>query len=234
MTREMPNKLENELDAAFELLDRQLLDVDGLMLGKVDDVELTQTDDGLTVTALLTGQIALLHRLGGSLGNEMAAKYVLLRPSETNRSRPWRIPIEDVDRLDSAVHLRVQRDESVKRDIETFRLGTLTGMDVLQPDGQRVGRVLDARFGPTPRGSLALRALVVGHGHPGSLLGYDRREGMGPWAVRLIVEQLHRHTRAVGVEHADVMWNNEQVRLHGALDEVSDPPIRTAPDSRQK
>jgi sporulation protein YlmC with PRC-barrel domain len=229
MIREMPNKLEGEIDGALDLLDRQLLDVEGKMLGKVDDVELTQTDDGLTVTALLTGQIALLHRLGGSFGNELAAKYVLLRPSETNRSRPWRIPIKDVERLDSAVHLRVNRDESVTRDIETLRLGTLTGMDALQPDGQQVGRVLDARFGPHPASRLVLRALVIGHGHPGSLLGYDRRESMGPLAVRLSVGQLHRHTRAVGIEHVDILWNNEQVRLHSTLDQVSGSPVRTAP-----
>jgi len=34
----MPNKLEGTIDGALELLDRQLLDVEGRMLGKVDDV----------------------------------------------------------------------------------------------------------------------------------------------------------------------------------------------------
>jgi sporulation protein YlmC with PRC-barrel domain len=226
VTREMPNKLEGRIDGALELLDRQLLDVDGRMLGKVDDVELTQTEAGLTVTALLTGQVALLHRLGGALGNEAVAKYVLLRPSETNRSRPWRIPVDDVERLDSAVHLRIPRDESVLRDIETFRLGTLTGMDVADDDGRRVGRVLDARFAPGADGRLVLEAVVVGRGHPGSLLGYDRREGMGPWAVRLVVSRLHRHTRAVDVEHVQVLWNNKEVRLDAPLSEIGRSPLR--------
>jgi sporulation protein YlmC with PRC-barrel domain len=226
VTPEMPNKLDGEIDGALELLDRQLLDVEGKMLGKVDDVELTQTNSGLTVTALLTGQVALLHRLGGSLGNEMVTKYVLLRPSETNRSRPWRIPIDDVERLDSAVHLRVHRNESVERDIETFRFGTLTGMDVLQPDGQRVGCVLDARFAPGDTGRLVLRALVVGHGRPGSLLGYDRRPGMGPGTLRLIIGWIHRNTRLVDVDHAHVLWNNEQVRLDSALDHVGGSAMR--------
>lgn len=225
MTREMPNKLEGRIDGALELLDRQLLDVDGLMLGKVDDIELTQTDAGLTVTAVLTGPVALLRRLGGSLGNEVVTKYVLLRPSETNRSRPWRIPMDDVDRLDSAMHLRVHRDESVRRDIETFRLGALTGMDVIEPDGRRVGRVLDARFAPSAAGRLVLEALVVGHGHAGSLLGYDRREGMGPWVLRRIVGWLHRDTCVVGVGHVQVLWNNQEVRLDAPLVEVSGPPL---------
>jgi sporulation protein YlmC with PRC-barrel domain len=227
MTREMPNKLENELDAAFELLDRQLLDVDGLMLGKVDDVELTQTDQGLTITALLTGQVALLHRLGGSLGNEMATKYVQLRPSETNRSRPWRVPMDHVERLDSAVHLRGKRDESVIRDIETFRLGTLTGMEVLEPNTGGMGRVLDARFRPASDGRLVLRQLVIGRGHPGSLLGYDRRPGMGPWLVRQVVGWLHRHTRVVDVEHVQIMWNNERVQLDSAIGETGRSSLRS-------
>jgi sporulation protein YlmC with PRC-barrel domain len=226
MTPQMPDKLTDRIDGALDLLDRQLLDAEGLMLGKVDDVELTQTDEGLTITALLTGQIALLHRLGGQLGNELATKYVLMRPSETNRGRPWRIPIGEVDRLDSAVHLTLNRDESTIRDIETRRLGTLTGMDVLEPDGQRIGRVLDARFEPGPQGRHVLATLVVGHGHPGSLLGYDRRPDMGPWLIRQAVGWLHRHTRLVDATHAQILWNNEQVHLDRPLAEISRPPIR--------
>ena len=226
MTREMPNKLETRIDGALELLDRQLLDVDGRMLGKVDDVELAYTDQGLTVTALLTGQVALLHRLGGDLGNELASKYVQLRPSETHRSRPWRLPIDDVARLDSAVHLHVKRDEAVDRDTESFRLGTLTGMEVLEPEGERVGRVLDARFTPGQHGRHVLSALVVGNGHPGSLLGYDRRPGMGPWVIRQAVGWLHRHTRLVDIEHTRILWNNEQVHLDGPLADIGRSPVR--------
>jgi sporulation protein YlmC with PRC-barrel domain len=226
MTREMPNKLEGEIDGALELLDRQLLDTEGRMLGKVDDVELTQTDQGLTVTALLTGPVALLHRLGGSLGNELATKYVQLRPAETNRSRPWRIPMNLVERLDSAIHLGVDRNETVLRDIETFRLGTLTGMDVIEPDARRIGRVLDVRFTPTDDGALVLSALVIGHGHPGSLLGYDRRENMGPWIVRRIVAWVHRHTRVLDIEHAQILWNNQEVRLDTPVADIGRSPLR--------
>src|SRR3954451_19751047 len=154
-----PDKLTAQIDGAVDLLDRQLLDGEGRMLGKVDDVELTQTDGGLTVTAVLTGQVALLHRLGGRLGNDLVAKYVQLRPSETNRSRPWRIVIDDVERLDSAIHLRGQRGESTPRDSATSRLGSLTGMDAGQPDDRGVERGLAARFAPATGGRLVLESL---------------------------------------------------------------------------
>jgi sporulation protein YlmC with PRC-barrel domain len=226
MSPQLPNKLTGQLDGAFELLDRQLLDDEGRMLGKVDDVELTQTDEGLTVTAVLSGQVALLHRLGGRLGNQLATKYVLLRPSEKDRSRPWRIPMADVARLDSALHLRGHRDGSLRRDRETYRLGTLTGMDVTHTDGKRVGRVLDARFTCADTGHLVLSGLVIGHGHPGSLLGYDRWTHMGPWLVRRTVGWLHRHTVLVDAEHAHIMWNNEEVRLISRLDHISRSALR--------
>jgi sporulation protein YlmC with PRC-barrel domain len=226
VTREMPNKLEGTIDGALELLDRQLLDVEGRMLGKVDDVELTQTDAGLTITAVLTGQVALLHRLGGSLGNTLVTGYVQLRPSEKNRSRPWRLVIGDLERLDSALHLRVHREESLRRDVETFRLGALTGMNVLEPAGRRAGSVLDARFAPGADGRLVLRALVVGEGHPGGLLGYNRRPNMGPWLVRRVVGWLHRNTSAVDVEHVQILWNNREVRLVSPLRDIRRAALR--------
>jgi sporulation protein YlmC with PRC-barrel domain len=223
VTSEAPNKLEGRIDGALQLLDRQLVDVDGRLLGKVDDIELTRTEKGLTITAVLTGQVALLHRLGGGLGDVLAARYVQLRPAEPNRSRPWRIVMDDVERLDSAVHLRVRRDEVLRRDIETLRLGTLTGMDVTEPDGRRVGRVLDARFVPAESGELVLQGILVGRGHPGSLLGYDRHPQMGPWLLRAVVGTLHRHTRLVDIDHAQIQWNNREVRLADRLDDLGRP-----------
>ena len=54
------------LHAELELLDHQLRDRDGRLCGKVDDLELTRSDDGeLYVTALLSGPGTLLVRLGG-------------------------------------------------------------------------------------------------------------------------------------------------------------------------
>jgi hypothetical protein len=57
--------LRHELDAALHLLDRQLVDVEGRLAGKVDDLELTERPDGPPfVTAILSGPGALGPRLG--------------------------------------------------------------------------------------------------------------------------------------------------------------------------
>jgi sporulation protein YlmC with PRC-barrel domain len=53
------------LYAGLALLDRQLVDREGRLCGKVDDLELTVGDDGRAfVTAVLTGPGALLLRTG--------------------------------------------------------------------------------------------------------------------------------------------------------------------------
>jgi sporulation protein YlmC with PRC-barrel domain len=211
--RRPENRLTGPIDGALHLLDRQLIDSEGKLLGKVDDVELSLGDDGLAITAVLTGPAALLSRLGGKLGSTLVERWGQMRVSEPHRTRPWRIEIEDVERLDSAVHLGVRRDGVLRRDREGHRLGRLTGMDVVGPDGVRMGRVLDARFEPGAGGRLVLCSLIVGHGGPGSLLGYDRRSDQGPWLVRTIVRRLHRHTVIVGADDADISWGDAAVRL---------------------
>jgi hypothetical protein len=58
-------RLRHELDAALHLLDRQLVDVDGEPVGKVDDLELTEQADGAPfVSAILSGPGALGPRFG--------------------------------------------------------------------------------------------------------------------------------------------------------------------------
>jgi sporulation protein YlmC with PRC-barrel domain len=207
------NRLTGPIDGALHLLDRQLIDRDGALLGKVDDVEITQVGDDLAITAVLAGPAALLGRLGGRPGSALVEKWAQLKVSEPHRTRPWRIDLEDVERLDSALHLSVRRDGVLRRDREGHRLGRLTGMDVLGPDGERIGRVLDARFEPGADGSLVLCSLIVGHGRPGTLLGYDRRSDQGPWLVRTVVRRLHRHTVIVAAEAAEISWADSTVRL---------------------
>lgn len=207
-----PNRLEGPIDGALHLLDRQLVDRDGELLGKVDDVELTELDTGVTITALLTGHAALLPRLGPSLGGWLRDRWASLRVSEPRRTWPWRIPVELVDHLDSAVHLSVPRESVLVRDRQELRLGALTGMDVDSPTG-RIGRVLDARFEPGPDGRPVLRSLIVGHGRPGSLLGYDRRGDQGPLLVRMVVRRLHRHSRVVAAEDATIRWDVGRVEV---------------------
>jgi hypothetical protein len=215
VSEQLPNRLGGKLDGALHLLDRQLLDCNGEMLGKADDIELTETTHGLTVTAVLTGPAALLDRLGGRLGATLTDRYRRLRVSEPHRDLPWRIDFAEVDRLDSAIHLKAPREGVLRRDRVEHRLGELTGMDVVTggPGQERLGSVLDARFAPGPNGRLVLVSLIVGHGRPGSLLGYDRRRAQGPWLVRKLVRRLHRHTVLADTADAEIDWDRGEVHL---------------------
>jgi sporulation protein YlmC with PRC-barrel domain len=220
MTGDMENRLTGPIDGVLHLLDRQVLDSEGKFLGKVDDVELTESDGAILVTGVLSGPAALLDRFGGELGRLLVERWGQLRVPEPDRTTPWRIDVNDIDRLDSALHLRVRRDGVLRRDRERRRLGRLTGMKVLGPDGRRLGRVIDARFEPESdpsrvgrSGHLVLCSLLVGPGRPGSMLGYDRRAEQGPWLVRVVVRRLHRHTVIVGIEDADIAWDDATVRL---------------------
>lgn len=218
----LENRLTGPIDGALHLLDRQLLDCDGEMLGKVDDVELTQLESGLAITGLLAGWAALLPRLGGGLGRVLTERWAQLRPAEPLRTRPWRIDVDDVDRLDSAVHLGVRRDGVLRRDREGHRLGDLTKMRVVDPDGRPAGRVLDARFEPGDDGHLVLCSLIVGSGRPGSLLGYDRRRDQGPWLVRAVVRRLHLHSAILAAEDAEISWSERVVRARRRPDQRPD------------
>jgi hypothetical protein len=93
------------------LLDRQIFDVDGLPVGKVDDLEMTEDPDGgpPVLTAVLTGPLALGPRIGDTIGQWWAAVGRRLRPGDD--PRPNRIPISQVDKLDRAeLVLTVSRD----------------------------------------------------------------------------------------------------------------------------
>jgi hypothetical protein len=97
-----------EYDAALHLLDRQILDPDGAMVANVDDLELTEDDQGrFLVTAILTGPDALGPRLGGRLGHWMVAVWQRLRADEDPAA--GRIDIGEVVGVDSAVHIGVRR-----------------------------------------------------------------------------------------------------------------------------
>jgi hypothetical protein len=97
-------------DAALHLLDRQIVDPDGRMVAKVDDLELQETDQGrLVATAILTGPAALGPRLRGHLGAWSVAVWGRLRADAT--PRPGRIGMEHVAAIDSAVHLDLARSD---------------------------------------------------------------------------------------------------------------------------
>ena len=97
------------LRLAVQLLDRQLVDRDDLMCGKVDDVEIVVTDDGAAhVAALLSGPGVLAGRMGHRRFGAWRERMESALESPGHRST--RIPMTDVRRIDDAVHLSVPRD----------------------------------------------------------------------------------------------------------------------------
>jgi sporulation protein YlmC with PRC-barrel domain len=91
----------------FHLLDRQIVDRDGQLVGKVDEVELSD-EDPPRVVALLLGPRPLGERMGGWLGRLIADVTTRLH-SEGGPYRA-RIPYEHVAAIDSEIHLRVRRE----------------------------------------------------------------------------------------------------------------------------
>jgi len=205
-----PHRLHEPFDAVLHLLDRQLLDPEDRMLGKVDDLELTEEGSDLVITAVLTGTTALLHRLGGRLGGWLVLAHARMRPAEPHRSRPWRIRIARVAHVDSAVHVAVDRDGILEHDRDGLRLGTLTGMEVRDRDGEAIGRVIDARCYPDGE-RLVVREVLVGRGGPGSMLGYERHPDKGPWLVGALVRWWHRGTRVIPLTDVRIDWQRRTV-----------------------
>jgi sporulation protein YlmC with PRC-barrel domain len=83
-----------------ELLDRQILDPNGVAVGKVDDLELRYTEDGrLQVTDLVIGVSALVERTSGWAGKVLRTALRLSR----SHDEPRRIPFDQVTDVSSAV-----------------------------------------------------------------------------------------------------------------------------------
>jgi sporulation protein YlmC with PRC-barrel domain len=109
------------LEAGLQLLDRQLIDKDGRLAGKVDDLELELPEGGgpPVVTAILSGPGALSRRVGGRLGAWLEAVANRLR--EGDDRHPARVSFGLVKRIGSAVDLSV-----AKAELETDRLEAWT------------------------------------------------------------------------------------------------------------
>jgi sporulation protein YlmC with PRC-barrel domain len=101
----------------FHLLDRQVIDRDGLLVGKVDEVELSD-EDPPHIVALLLGPQALGERMGGRLGRFIAGLAGWLH----NDADPSlaRIPYDEVADLDTAVHLRIPRGDLPRPPLERW------------------------------------------------------------------------------------------------------------------
>jgi sporulation protein YlmC with PRC-barrel domain len=212
------------VDAALKLRDRQVIDHDGLMVCKVDDVELTAVHDGLQVTSLLSGPPALLPRFAGRLGNTLLEQWRRLAPEQPDRDVPWRIDLRLVDRIDNAVHLSVGRDELLTKVVaasRTHRLNDLVGASVAL-HGEPVGRVLDVRLAPwMHQPVIDCTSLIVGRGRPGAMLGYDRGPSMGPAVISHAIRWLHRHTGLVDLSDvARLDWDGRQVEITRGLREL--------------
>lgn len=207
-------RLGGELDLALHLLDRQVEDAEGALVGKVDDVELTRSDDGaLLVTGLLLGANALLPRLWRRAHD----LWVAAAPQRPGQHVPDRIDLALVDRLDSGVRLRTRRAGAAPPapalDPARVRLTVLLGAAVTY-EGRRDGRVIDVRARAGEHG-LVVSELVVGRGGPGSMLGYDRKRDMGPWAVATLVRWWHRGSWVVDVGQCAIDWTAGSVAAQG-------------------
>lgn len=98
-------KDEGTIFVAHRLLDEQILDSEGRRCGRVDDIELRGTPP--RIAALLVGEGLYPRRLPRRLRG-LARR---LAGPETWGSSAMRIPWEEVDGVDAAVHLRGKAEE---------------------------------------------------------------------------------------------------------------------------
>jgi sporulation protein YlmC with PRC-barrel domain len=93
------------IDLNLHLLDRQVVDRDGLLVCKVDDVEFERGDDGnLYVATILVGPRALAARIGGRIGRWMHGIAERLSTGEISR-----IDMSMVSEIGSAIKLSASR-----------------------------------------------------------------------------------------------------------------------------
>jgi sporulation protein YlmC with PRC-barrel domain len=96
-----------QLDLGLHLMDRQVVDRDGRLVCKVDDLELSPDESGnLVVTAILVGPRALGPRLGGWLGRWLAGTG-----SRLSEQEPPRIEFGQVTDIGSAVRIARTAEE---------------------------------------------------------------------------------------------------------------------------
>jgi sporulation protein YlmC with PRC-barrel domain len=105
-----------QLDLQLHLLDRQVIDIDGAFICKVDDLELDLDETGKPyVTAILVGPRALGPRLGGRVGRWMVA--IGRRLSDAG---PPRIDFGLVVDIGSAIIVSRSRDELPVAPLESW------------------------------------------------------------------------------------------------------------------
>jgi hypothetical protein len=231
------NRLEAPLDGLLHLMDRQVVDSEGLMVCKCDDLELVERPDGtLVVTALLVGAPVWVPRLGTWLDEW----WRRLGAAQSDRRRPYRIDLAEIERVTQEIRLRhgragvLQRQDPPEASVRQL-VGDLLGAKVVGPGERHLGDVLDVRLepgtGPGTGPGLVLTSLLVGRGRPGSYLGYDRSAEQGPWLIRRIVRRLHRYSGMVSagdIERID--WDGHQVRVGTGLSELTNAGTTGEPE----
>jgi hypothetical protein len=118
--------------AALHLLDRQILDRDGISLAKVDDLEFSEpsADGDLPVlTDILCGQAALARRFGRRLGRGVEMLRRVIQP--TAEPGPARISFGSVTNVGVDIRVSLDRDSAdvtvVERWLEREVLSHLPG-----------------------------------------------------------------------------------------------------------
>lgn len=227
-----PGERRESLDALLQLMDRQVTDLDGRMVCKVDDVELSHLPDGrLAATALLTGEPVWMPRLSRWLYE----RWRWLSFSERDHEDPFRLEMDAVELISSEIRLSRKRERLLSRDSDghlagRYRLAQLLGASVRTRDGRDLGNVLDVRLEAAPGESvrspvdhLVVAWLLLGKAAPGMLLGYDRREAEGPWLVRALVKALQRRSQMVRIDHVDeIDWREGEVTVNDRLEPLTE------------
>jgi sporulation protein YlmC with PRC-barrel domain len=99
------------IDAGLHLLDRQIVDKDGKLAGKVDDLEITfphgSASEQPFVSAILSGPGALATQIGGRLGRWIGG----IESRLSDEPGPARISFGVVKRIESEIRLIVSRDD---------------------------------------------------------------------------------------------------------------------------
>jgi|Tabmets5t2r1_1033131.scaffolds.fasta_scaffold08269_2 sporulation protein YlmC with PRC-barrel domain len=230
------------LDAALELLDRQLVDADGRLAGKVDDLELTDPGDRLDrprVTAILTGPAALAGRLHTRFGRWL--RQVSPRLLAPGHDQPSRVPLDQVETVATDIRLQVAADQldtgpgqaRVHRLVgripgRAMRLSELLGAEVVDEHDHTVGKVHDIRLEqtePEPQDTgpgLRVEGLLVGRRALGGRFGFGRGGVRGPWLLKLVFGSLGHDGRYLPWDRIRSI-HAHQIHITGTADDLPSP-----------
>jgi sporulation protein YlmC with PRC-barrel domain len=114
----------------LQLLDRQVVDRDGRLAGKVDDLELVVPDEGGSplVIATLSGRGALADRLGGRMGRAAGALSRRLIPEHGGPGRIWFGRVADVgNHVDIAADRSEVATDAVERAVRKALIARTPG-----------------------------------------------------------------------------------------------------------